>query len=45
MNDKFSLLTGFREDNNTQHCLLTMLEKWRNKLDNGKLIGVMLMDL
>ena len=28
MNDKLSLLlTGFRKNHNTQHCLLTMLEK------------------
>ena len=41
MNDKLSpLLTGFKKHHNTQHCLLIMLEKWRNNMDNGKLIGV-----
>ena len=32
-------------NNNTQHRLLTMLEQWRNKLNKGKFIGVMFMDL
>ena len=41
MDDKLSpLLTAFKKHHNTQHCLLIMLEKWRNNMDNGKLIGV-----
>ena len=28
-----SNLTGFRENHNTQHCLLKMLEKWKEALD------------
>ena len=46
MNDKLSpLLTGLRKNHNTCHCLLTMLEKWRNQLDKGKFIGMMFMNL
>ena len=46
MNDKLSsLLTGFKRNRNTQHCLLTILEKWGNKLGKEKSIGVMVMDL
>ena len=30
MKDKLSnLLTGFRKDHNTQHCLVSMLESWK----------------
>ena len=46
MNDKLSpFLTDFRKNHNTQHFLSTMLEKWRNKLNKGKFIGVMFMNL
>ena len=38
------LLTGFRKNHDTEHCLLTMLEKWRNKLEKKKFIGVRFMD-
>ena len=27
------LLTSFKKNHSTQHCLLTMLEKWINKQD------------
>ena len=34
MKDKPSkLLTAFRENHNTQHCLMSMLEMWKNTLD------------
>ena len=40
MNDKLSsLLTDFTKNHNTQHRLLTMVEKWRNNLVKGRLIG------
>ena len=28
-----------------QHCLLSMLEKWKFAIDNGKMFGVLLTDL
>ena len=36
---------GFRKDYSTQHCLLTMLEKWRSAVDNKKICGPLLTDL
>ena len=36
---------GFRQGYSAQHCLLVMVEKWRQCLDNGGLIGVLLTDL
>ena len=36
MRDKLSkLLTGFRKNHSTQHCLMSMLEMWKNTLDKG----------
>ena len=33
MQDKLSnLLTGFRENHSTQHCLMYMFENWKNML-------------
>ena len=43
MEDKLSkLLTGFRKNHSTQHCLINMFEKCKNILDEG---GAMFMDL
>ena len=40
MNDKLSsLLTDFTKNHNTQHRLLTMVEKWRNNMVKESLIG------
>ena len=39
------ILTGFRQNHSTQHCLIKMLEKWKHLLDNGYNIGVLFMDL
>ena len=36
---------GFRQGYNTQHCLLTMVEKWKEALDKGGLGGALLTDL
>ena len=36
---------GFRKGYSTQHCPLFMLEKWKRAVDNGKVFGVLLMDL
>ena len=46
MEDELSkLLTGFRKSHSTQHCLLNMLEKWKNTLDKGGFACAMFMDL
>ena len=36
---------GFQKVFNAQHCLLTMLEKWRKTLDEGGETGAVLADL
>ena len=36
---------GFRQGYSAQHCLLVMVEKWRQCLDNGGVSGVLLTDL
>ena len=36
---------GFRKGYSAQHCLLSMIEKWRRALDNGENIGALLTDL
>ena len=36
---------GFRQGYNTQHCLLMMVEKWKDALDKGGLGGALLTDL
>ena len=38
-------LCGFRKGYSTQNCLIVMLEKWKQALDNGKLAGALLTDL
>ena len=46
MQDKLSnLLTGFRKNHSTQHCLMYMLENWKNVLDKGGYVCAMFMDL
>ena len=46
MEDKLSkLLAGFRKNHSTQHCLINMLEKWKNTLDKGGFVCAMFMDL
>ena len=46
MDPRFShLLCGFRENHNTQHSLLKMLEKWKLVSDKGYNIGAIFMDL
>ena len=42
--NKFSkYLTGFRKNHNTQNSLLRMIESWKVKLNNGSIIGIILM--
>ena len=36
---------GFRKGFNTQHCLLTMIEKWCKILDEGDETGAVLTDI
>ena len=36
---------GFRKGFSTQQCLLTLLEKWKNVVDKGKMFGALLTDL
>ena len=46
MKDKLSnLLTGFRKNHNTQHCLMSMLERWKKTLHKGGYICAIFMDL
>ena len=46
MEDKLSkLLTGFRKNHSTQHCLVNMLEKWKNTLDKGGFVCAIFMNL
>ena len=46
MNDKLSnLLTGFRKNHSTQHCLMHMLEKWKKILDKRGYKCAIFMDL
>ena len=39
------LLAGFHKNHNIQHCLLKMLEKWKEALDKGKFVDAIFMDL
>ena len=46
MRDKLSkLLTGFRKNHSTQHCLMSMLEMWKNTFDKGGYVSAIFMDL
>ena len=36
---------GFRKGFNAQHCLVSMLEKWKSETDNKKSFGALLTDL
>ena len=46
MRDKFSkLLTGFRRNHSTQHCLMSMLEMWKNTLHKGGYVSAIFIDL
>ena len=46
MQDKLSnLLTGFRKNHSTQHCLMCMLEIWKDMFDKRGYVCAMFMDL
>ena len=32
---------GFRKEHKAQHCLLTLTEKWKQSVDQGKAIGAL----
>ena len=36
---------GFRKGFHAQHCLITMIEKWRRSVDGGGQAGALLTDL
>ena len=36
---------GIRKEFNTQHCLLSILEKWKSATDNSKMFGALLTNL
>ena len=36
---------GFRRGYNTQHCLITLIKKWKKRVDNGGEFGALLTDL
>ena len=36
---------GFRKVFNAQHCLLSMIEKWKESVDNGRTFGALMTDL
>ena len=39
-----NILTGFRKNHSTQHCLMCILEKWKKTLDKGGYICIIAMD-
>ena len=46
LEDKLSTLQcGFRKGYSTQHCLIVMLEKWKQAIDKGNATGALLSDL
>ena len=36
---------GFRKTFNAQHCLVNMIEKWKESVDNGEAFGVLMTDI
>ena len=36
---------GFRKGHSAQHCLIALLEKWRESIDRGSEFGILLTDL
>ena len=36
---------GFRKGYNAQHCLMVLIEKWKESVDNGGVFGALLTDL
>ena len=44
-NKLLKLLIGFWKNHSTQHCLMSMLEMWKNTLDKGGYISAIFIDL
>ena len=40
-----NLLCGFRKRHSTQHALMQLLRSWQKSLDDGNIVGTILMDL
>lgn len=40
----YNLLTGFGKNHNTQHCLLKMLENWKEASDKGNFVDAVFKD-
>ena len=38
-------IAAYRQQYNTQHVLIRMIEEWRRNLDNDNVVGTVLMDL
>ena len=38
------LRTGFRKNHSTQHCLMSMVEMWKNTLHKGGDVSAIFMD-
>ena len=36
---------GFRKEHSAQHCLLALIEKWKQSVDHGKTFGALLTNL
>ena len=36
---------GFRKGYNAQHCLIALIEKWKQSVDNGGAFGALMIDL
>ena len=36
---------GFRKGFNAQHCLVSMIEKWKESVDSGRASGALMTDL
>ena len=36
---------GLRQGYNAQHCLITLIEKWKQSVDNGGAFGALMIDL
>ena len=40
-----TILCGFRKGHSTQHALFNLIQNWQVSLDNGEIVGTLLMDL
>ena len=38
-------ITSYRKGHSTQHVLIRLIEEWKTRLDNGKYVGAVIMDL